>query len=993
MITPRVTRLLRAADLRAFQEGIAGLIPPGWDAREMAVVVPGRSAAEEFRRTVEEVRLAAAPAAAIIFPDLLTRGELYARLHETLAGAPAMLSEFDREVLLRLASEDASASGVPPPFRLRPGLIAAILAFYDELRRQGRTIDTLDRVIGDRLEAGREADRGAERLFRQTQFLASAFAAFERRSGDSGRIDEHGLRTLLLSSAEPSRYRHVVVCVADQAADPRGLWPVDFDLLARLRGLERIDVVASERVLAAGWHQRLHDVLPGIEEVRIGSPSEPPVLIAPAADPAHEPAPIFVFRDREEELAGAARWIKAAAREAAATPRPLERTGIVFQRPLPYLYLASQVFRDARIPYQAADALPLAAEPFAAALDLAFAVAAEDATRPALVALLASPHWSFQGPGGEDGGAITAAEAFALDRVLLEAKFLGGWDSLASLAATWSARAGGSSRRASGPGEARALAAALRLAPVFQRMRSAGKASTQIKALLDFIAGFERQPPAAFDRVERHRRARAAILGALIMLREAHQRYDDRPLAITDLWATVRRWIEGQTFSPRTGAGGVRLLDAAAAPYARLDAIRLVGLVEADWPERTMASIFYPASLLRELGWPAEADRAAAARARFDDLLHLPAREVSASAFTLEEDGIVPTSPFVENVARSGLRVERPAAPPFVRIFEHEALSLPPVLPAMASAAEPAWLAGRTTRTPPSDARFHGTVGGREGGTYAVSHVERYLECPFKYFAGHVLRLEEEREDESGLTPLERGQLLHRVFEAFYVAWRERGRSAVTTADLEEALAVFEEVAESELQAWPEADRALERTYLLGSAASPGLAERAFAVEIEQGVDVVERLLEYAFEGTFTFRAEDQARQIAVRGKADRIDVLADGTLRVIDYKLGRAPKSARALQLPIYGVCAQQQIEAERGVRRPISRAGYVAFKERNAFVELGGRGGNVEAALRDGQQRFLDAVARIESGEYPPSPDEPWTCTRCGFPHVCRKDYVGDE
>ena len=32
---------------------------------------------------------------------------------------------------------------------------------------------------------------------------------------------------------------------------------------------------------------------------------------------------------------------------------------------------------------------------------------------------------------------------------------------------------------------------------------------------------------------------------------------------------------------------------------------------------------------------------------------------------------------------------------------------------------------------------------------YAVSHVERYLECPFKYFAAYVLRLPEERDEES----------------------------------------------------------------------------------------------------------------------------------------------------------------------------------------------------------------------------------------------------
>jgi CRISPR/Cas system-associated exonuclease Cas4 (RecB family) len=366
---------------------------------------------------------------------------------------------------------------------------------------------------------------------------------------------------------------------------------------------------------------------------------------------------------------------------------------------------------------------------------------------------------------------------------------------------------------------------------------------------------------------------------------------------------------------------------------------------------------------------------------------------VSVSAFTLEDDAIVAPSAFVENILRSGLEVKRPDAPPFVRIFEHESLAMQPLRLEAASGAISAWLAHRVARTAASDSRFHGTVGARVAGVYAVSHVERYLECPFKYFAAQVLRLEEEREDESGLTPLERGQLLHGVFEAFYAAWQARGRSGVTTADLEEALGLFEEVAEQQILALPEGDRALERTYLLGSAASPGLAERAFAVEIEHGIGVVERLLEYELAGPFAFAGDDGGRTIEVRGKVDRIDLLADGTMRIIDYKLGRAPKSARALQLPIYGICAQQDLEAKRGRRWPLARAGYVAFKEKNAFIELGGRPANLDAALRDGQERFLDAVAGIERGEYPPSPDEPWSCTRCGFPHVCRKDYVGDE
>src|SRR5512145_882665 len=87
-------------------------------------------------------------------------------------------------------------------------------------------------------------------------------------------------------------------------------------------------------------------------------------------------------RVRVSRPRGRARRSRAADQTARAHgPVRLERIAVVFQRPLPYLYLARQVFTAARIPYQASDALPLAAEPFAAALDLLFVVAAEDATR------------------------------------------------------------------------------------------------------------------------------------------------------------------------------------------------------------------------------------------------------------------------------------------------------------------------------------------------------------------------------------------------------------------------------------------------------------------------------------------------------------------------------------------------------------------------------------------------------------------------------------
>jgi CRISPR/Cas system-associated exonuclease Cas4 (RecB family) len=155
----------------------------------------------------------------------------------------------------------------------------------------------------------------------------------------------------------------------------------------------------------------------------------------------------------------------------------------------------------------------------------------------------------------------------------------------------------------------------------------------------------------------------------------------------------------------------------------------------------------------------------------------------------------------------------------------------------------------------------------------------------------------------------------------------------------------------------------------------------------------MERLLEHPLEGEFEIRGTSgAARRLRIRAKADRIDLLEDGTLRVIDYKLGRAPKPARALQLPIYGACACQHLDGHRGRSWRLGRAGYVAFREKNAFVALGGSS-SLEDAVSEGQDRFLDAVAGIERGEFPPDPDEPFLCSRCGYAGVCRKDYVGDD
>ena len=964
MSTPRTTRLLRAADLRTFHRAILDILPDtAGEARACAVLVASRSAADELGRTLECLAqpLGRRPEA---WPAIVTRDEFYDLLRERLAGSPPAFTPFDREVLLRRSALAAHVAGAEPPFNIRPGLVREILALYDQLRRHHRSVDDFARLMVGSLEPSADSDRGAARLLDQTKFLIATFQEFERaiEGAVAGHVDEHRVRALAIAGTEPT-FRHVVVTLADQPADPRGLWTADFDLLARLPGLDRLDVVATEALLESGFYARLHDsILPGIEDVRVAPVRAAlPVLVGPDAPPGAEARSVFVCRDREEELGEFARAL------VATHPRgsDLSRTAVVFQRPLPYLYLARQVFGDARLPYQALDSLPLAAEPFAAAVDLIFSAIASGFTRGALVELLRSPHFAFV----EDGAALTSDDVHGLDRRLVKEKFLGGLDRLRELAP----------------------AAVSSAAQSLHDAASAGTAPAQIDGILGFIADHERLPDPDESWYERHMRARSAVLSALTMLRDAHAANDPAALSIAELSGAVRRWIDGQTFTPRTGAEGIRLLDAHAARYADLDDARILGLVESDWPERSPRSIFYPPSLLAQLGWPADQDRLAAARTGFQDLLQLPRRRMSLSTFTLEDDAIVSPSPMLEEVDAVGLPVERfvprTAGVP-ERVFVHEALALEPVQPAAVEGPAAEWLALRALRRFDSP-RFRGFAGPRAPSTYAVSRVERYLECPFKYFAAHVLKLPEEREAEAWLTPQERGHFVHEVFEHFFGEWQQLGRGAVTPGNVGEAMALFEQVAEQHLARLPEGDRALERTLLLGSAAAAGFGERAFAFEIEDGVPVVERLLEHELEGRFVFASGDERREVSLRSKADRIDLLEDGTLRIVDYKIGRAPDRKRSLQLPIYGACAEQALEGRGGRSWQVSRAAYIAFKEKSAFVELQ----NPAKAQAEGQARLLDALAAIERGEFPVQPDEPFLCNWCAYPGVCRKDYVGDE
>jgi ATP-dependent helicase/nuclease subunit B len=342
------------------------------------------------------------------------------------------------------------------------------------------------------------------------------------------------------------------------------------------------------------------------------------------------------------------------------------------------------------------------------------------------------------------------------------------------------------------------------------------------------------------------------------------------------------------------------------------------------------------------------------------------------STFTLENDAIVASSTLLDAVADADLQAA-PFTPSGETIFDWEVLAFRP--------------GDRLSRATPAVTR------GGALPAYAVSALERYQDCPFKFFAADILDLDEPLEDEPMRSPRARGRFIHEVFQRFFEAWDARGIGTITADRVDEARTLFEEVAETLLTRFPDAEAALERAQLFGSAAAPGIVDIVLGLEASRPAEVRERWLEYRLEGAFSLGGSD-GRTVPLRGVADRIDLLSGRRLRVIDYKSGYPPNPKRALQTPVYGLCAQERLAERTGEEWSVDEAAYIAFAGKRPLVPvIRPQSRETPEILRDARARLLAAVDGIERGEFPPRPYEIRICSFCAYPSVCRKDYVGDD
>ncbi len=298
-------------------------------------------------------------------------------------------------------------------------------------------------------------------------------------------------------------------------------------------------------------------------------------------------------------------------------------------------------------------------------------------------------------------------------------------------------------------------------------------------------------------------------------------------------------------------------------------------------------------------------------------------------------------------------------------------------------------------------------------GIVSASRLESWANCPYQYFLGYVAGVEptERPEDEPGITPLERGSIVHHVLERFVL---ERKRQQIDgraeQLDLLKTLTAeaFDEF-EGDGSAVPPALLAMERDSVVRK------LERWLSAESEMmvkwGVKPYEAEFEFGFSSSTAPAVavpigDDES--VLFRGKVDRIDRSDDGRrIIVFDYKTGSSGsygglgddpvKEGRRLQLPLYTRAASAIDHPD--TDEPVVQAAYWFV-----FEKAGGVLKPDLADQPDSGEQFEKVVSTIaggiKDGVFPPTPrGRPgwWegkttleNCRWCPYDAVCPSDRM---
>ncbi len=280
---------------------------------------------------------------------------------------------------------------------------------------------------------------------------------------------------------------------------------------------------------------------------------------------------------------------------------------------------------------------------------------------------------------------------------------------------------------------------------------------------------------------------------------------------------------------------------------------------------------------------------------------------------------------------------------------------------------------------------------GRSAGGADV--LKRQAACPFQSFAANRLRAEPLDTRDWGLEPSDKGKLLHEVLQQFFTHIRSHGE-LVTAKATHQLDALLDRCIDSVLVPYSSSDP-WQRAYIAAE-------KRRLRFRIDEWLACEVRRLPFTVEATERKLSGVRVGDLLLNLRADRIDLLSDGSRLLIDYKTGRISPAAWSgdrpdePQLPLYAVCGN--VENLSGILLAKIRAGETGFdgRVRDARAQLSGDLSQKKKlvsdpftdSMRDQWTRALLALAQeFLDGESSVSPRELEVCRNCPLPALCRK------
>jgi len=454
--------------------------------------------------------------------------------------------------------------------------------------------------------------------------------------------------------------------------------------------------------------------------------------------------------------------------------------------------------------------------------------------------------------------------------------------------------------------------------------------------------------------------------------------FDGSQIEWPEFVATVAEAASATIFAAESSDARVQITEPLESAGQLADGIWFLGANEETWPGRGQPNPLLPAGLQREAGMPHASPQADW------DLAQLATHRLLASAgevvFSYARHS-------AEAEARPSRLVKRMVGDPTDPPDENSQ----PEVPGSNAQSDLSEIFEDASLVPYPNTEISG----------GAAMLTRQSQCPFQAFATGRLNADDWDPAETGLTPKQRGQLLHAVLFKAWSGPSHRGISSLDDlqqiADLCQFLGkIVRSVMTESFD--PQRRNSIPRRF----------PQRYLDLEAERLTQLVSEWLEYERERLPFHVAETEARrEVTVAGlkltlRLDRIDQLPSGARLIIDYKSSEVgPKAWEGerpddVQLPLYATfAAPDDLE---GLLFARLRSGKTQFhgRVRNAanslLASLGKPSSLVRNPLTDRQlDEWHDRIEQLGrdfvAGRAEVDPKDPVkTCERCHLHAVCR-------